>query len=331
MRLPRSGGLGRHQMGGSSLEEWKGVFAPGDLVSKRYRILRIIGAGGAGEVYAAEDMALGGEVALKTLSPGLAGSPVGLERFRREVTLARRVTHPNVCRIFDLAEHEGANGRWAFFFTMELLDGTSLAHRLQYGRRMTADEALPLIAQIAAGLQAAHDSGVVHRDLKPGNIMLSGPEGARVVLTDFGLARNQDLGAVTLTETGEMLGTVFYMSPEQVQGTEITPASDIFSLGIVMYEMLTLGLPFEDVNLLATALRRLRMPPTPIRLRAPDLPSRWISVIDRCLAVEPAARFARAMDVVAALEGQSTSPSAEPSRSGWLATLLKKTLGKGQP
>jgi serine/threonine protein kinase len=314
----------------SSLEEWKGVFAQGDLVAKRYRILRLIGAGGSGEVYAVEDVALGEQLALKTLSPGMAQSPVGLERFRREVSLSRRVTHPNVCRIFDLAEHEGADGRWTFFFTMELLDGTSLAHRLQHGARMTTAEAFPLIAQIAAGLQAAHDSGVVHRDLKPANIMLSGEQGARVVITDFGLARNQDLDAVTLTESGEMLGTAFYMSPEQVQGADITPASDIYALGIVMYEMLTLGLPFEDVNQLATALRRLRLPPTPIHSRAPDLPARWVAAIDRCLSLDPADRFARALDVTAALEEQSPSP-AEPSRPGWLASLLNKTLGKRQP
>jgi serine/threonine protein kinase len=312
-------------MTGSSLEEWKGVFAQGDLVAKRYRILRLIGAGGAGEVYAAEDVALGEQLALKTLSPGLAQSPVGLERFRREVSLSRRVTHPNVCRIFDLAEHEGTDGRWTFFFTMELLDGTSLAHRLQYGARMTTAEAFPLIAQIAAGLQAAHDSGVVHRDLKPGNIMLSGEQGTRVVITDFGLARNQDLGAgaVTLTESGEMLGTPLYMSPEQVLGADITPASDIYAFGIVMYEMLTLGLPFEDVNLLATALRRLRQPPTPIRLRAPDLPARWVATIDRCLSLTPADRFARALDVATALEEQSPSPG-EPSRPGWLASLVSR-------
>ena len=312
-------------MTGLSLEERKGVFAQDDLVSKRYRIIGLIGAGGAGEVYSAEDMALGERVALKTLSPGLAQSPVGLERFRREVTLSRKVTHPNVCRIFDLSEHEWENGRWTFFFTMELLDGTSLAHRLKNGPRMTSDEALPLITQIALGLQAAHDSGVVHRDLKPSNIMLSGEGGGRVVITDFGLAHNQALDAVALTETGDMLGTVFYMSPEQVRGVEITPASDIYALGIVMYEMLTLGLPFEDVNLLATALRRLRTPPTPIRLRAPDLPARWVEVIDRCLAVEPEARFARAVDVVTALEGGSPPP-AEPPR-GWLASLVKKRRG----
>jgi len=319
-------------MTGTSLEQWKGVFAKGDLVSKRYRIVRLIGAGGGGEVYAAEDSALGDRVALKTLSPGLAQSPVGLERFRREVSLARRVTHPNVCRIFDLGEHEGAEGRWIFFLTMELLEGTSLAHRIKFGPRFSAEEAFPLVAQMAAGLQAAHDSGVVHRDLKPGNVMLSGEDGARVVITDFGMARPQEAGAVALTETGEMVGTVFYMSPEQVQGAEITPASDIYALGIVMYEMLTRGLPFEDVNLLATALQRLRQPPIPIRPRAPDLPERWVSVIERCLALEPAARFPRAVDVVAALAGEQPPVEAsEPARRGWLAALVKRALGKQGP
>jgi len=141
------------------------IFAPHELVSNRYRIIRLLGVGGLGEVYAAADIALGEQVALKTLSPGEAQSAINLERFRREIHLSRKVTHPNVCRIFDLGEHLGDSGRRTIFYTMELLAGVSLADELDAQGPMPHEEAFPLIAQIAAGLQAAHDSGVVHRDL----------------------------------------------------------------------------------------------------------------------------------------------------------------------
>jgi len=303
------------------------IFAPQDLVSKRYRIIRLLGVGGNGEVYAASDTALGEQVALKTLSPGEAQSAINLERFRREIHLSRKVTHPNVCRIFDLGEHLGDNGHRTIFYTMELLSGLSLADQLDAQGPMPLEEAFPLIAQIAAGLQAAHDSGVVHRDLKPGNVMLQPPQGEeriqRVVITDFGLARGQDVGGMELTESGEMVGTPLYMSPEQVQGATITPASDIYSFGILIYEMLTSKLPFEDKNALALALRRLKSPPRPIRDYLPDLPRDWETTIDCCLALDPTRRFARALDVVAALEGNP--PPLRAPKSG-LAALVKKTF-----
>ena len=297
------------------------IFAPHELVSNRYRITGLLGVGGLGEVYAASDIALGEQVALKTLSPGEAQSAINLERFRREIHLSRKVTHPNVCRIFDLGEHLGANGRRTIFYTMELLAGVSLADELEAKGPMPHEEALPLIAQIAAGLQAAHDSGVVHRDLKPGNIMLQPLHGEersrRVVITDFGLARGPDVGGVQLTGTGEMVGTPLYMSPEQVQGATITPASDIYSFGILIYEMLTSRLPFQDSNPVALALRRLKAPPTPIRTYLPDLPGEWQGAIERCLALDPARRFARALDVVAALEGRLPDPRRRPGWRRW--------------
>jgi serine/threonine protein kinase len=315
----------RHKQGAPNQER---IFAPHDLVSKRYRIIRLLGVGGNGEVYAAADSALGEQVALKTLSPGEAQSAINLERFRREIHLSRKVTHPNVCRIFDLGEHIAEDGRRTIFYTMELLSGISLADELDGKGPMPHQEAFPLIRQIAAGLQAAHDSGVVHRDLKPGNVMLQPPAGEeqeqRVVITDFGLARGQDVGGMQLTESGEMVGTPLYMSPEQVQGGTITPASDIYSFGILIYEMLTSRLPFHDSNPVALALRRLKSPPTPIRTYLPDLPREWESTIDRCLALEPTRRFARAVDVVASLEGKPT-PAPTAPKSG-LAALVKKTL-----
>jgi serine/threonine protein kinase len=306
------------------------IFAPHDLVAKRYRILRLVGLGGSGEVYAASDIALGEEVALKTLSPGEAESAINLERFRREIHLSRKVTHPNVCRIFDLGEHLGEGGRRTIFYTMELLHGTSLAERLAERGSLRLGEARLFIEQIVAGLQAAHDSEVVHRDLKPGNIMLlppaTGQRSERVVITDFGLARDQGVGGIDLTESGEMVGTPLYMSPEQVQGVKITPASDIYSLGIVIYEMLTGKLPFSDSNPVSLALRRLKSPPAPIRKHLPDLPREWEATIERCLERDPGRRFPRAVDVVAALDGNIPPAPRTPTPRAGLAALVKKTF-----
>jgi serine/threonine protein kinase len=301
------------------------IFRPGDLVAKRYRINRLIGEGGSGEVYAAADLALGEEVALKTLNPGEAQVALNLERFRREIHLSRKVTHPNVCRIFDLGEHEASGGRRTLFFTMELLSGSTLDARLDERRQMSTAEVLPIAEQIAAGLEAAHSSGVVHRDLKPGNIMLlRAGDRERVVITDFGLARSSEIGAIELTESGEMVGTPLYMSPEQVRGTRCTQATDIYSFAIVLYEMLSAELPFDDINPLATALKRLKSPPTPIRQHLPDLPASWEATIHRCLEPDPTARFQRATEVIAALRGEIAASA--PSRRATIASLVKRTL-----
>ena len=150
------------------------------MVAGRYKIVRSIGSGGTGEVFEALDTALGVSVALKALKPGLAGKAVQLERFRREIQAARKVTHPNVCRIFDIGIENAPSGRTRFFLTMELLAGTSLADRLERGDKYLPEEALPIAEQIADGLDAAHAAGVIHRDLKPGNIMLLPPPTGRV-------------------------------------------------------------------------------------------------------------------------------------------------------
>jgi serine/threonine protein kinase len=167
------------------------VFAPHDLVAGRYKIVRVLGAGGSAEVYEALDVALGGSVALKTLRPVLAKHAVQLERFRREIQNARKITHLNVCRIFDMGLH-GEDRAQRFFLTMELLRGQTLAERLTAGPAYTAAEALTVASQLCAGLQAAHEAGVIHRDLKPGNVMFANPtptgSGERLAITDFGLA-----------------------------------------------------------------------------------------------------------------------------------------------
>jgi serine/threonine protein kinase len=291
------------------------AFVPGDLVAGRYKIVRLLGVGGTGEVYEAEDGALGGAVALKTLAPELAGDGVERERFRREIQAARKITHTNVCRIFDIGTQlvpsregrsspPGAQAGARLFFTMELVVGETLAARLTRGPRFTTVSALPLATQIAAGLDAAHAAGVVHRDLKPGNVMLEAVS-SRVVLTDFGIALSEEQAGIRLTRTGELLGTPAYMAPEQGDLGPIGPATDVYAFGLVLYEMLSGTAPFTPgATPLETVLRRRRDAPRPLAAAVPGVDPRWADAIHRCLARDPARRFSRAGDALAAAVGR---------------------------
>jgi eukaryotic-like serine/threonine-protein kinase len=280
------------------------TFAAGQIVADRFRIVRFIASGGMGELYEAEDRELHEHVALKTIRPDIAQDATVIARFKREAFLARRVTHPNICRIFDLFRHQPAGpGPSVTFVTMELLAGETLADRLRRGR-LSADEALPLVTQMAAALDAAHQAGVVHRDFKSNNVMLvPQPDGVpRVVVTDFGLAVRPEDGAsgahARQTMTGQILGTPDYMAPEQVQGGDLTPATDVYALGLVMYEMVTGRRPFAASTPLAAAVRRLSEPPRPPGELVPDLDESWEATILRCLERLPGDRFPRAGDVV---------------------------------
>ena len=270
----------------------------GEVLASRYKIVRLIGRGGMGEVYHAEDLELGAQIALKLLLPEVGAEPDVLDRFRREVHLARRVTHPNVCRIFDLGYHVAGPEHKITFLTMELLSGETLADRLSRTGRIPVEEALPLVTQMAAALAAAHEAGVIHRDFKSSNVMLAPEGGAKI--TDFGIARSmsgEDNARITLTSAGAMFGTPAYMAPEQIEGGEITAATDIYALGAVMYEMITGVLPFAADTLLASVVRRLKEAPASPRVHVPGLEPRWERVILRCLEREPAARFANAADI----------------------------------
>jgi tetratricopeptide (TPR) repeat protein len=286
------------------------------MVASRYRIVRFIARGGMGEVFEAEDLELGVRVALKTVRPDADEKAQAAERFKREIQLARQVTHPNVCRIFDLARHAGSSandpGRDVLFLTMELLSGETLLDRIRRRGAMGTTEALPLVEQAAAALAAAHRVGVVHRDFKSSNVMLvpAGAEGElRAVVTDFGLARAAPGSAsdASLTATAKILGTPAYMAPEQVEGKPVTAAADIYALGIVMYEMVTGRRPFVGDSSLAVAVKRLTEPPPSPRIHIPDLPSIWESVILTCLRRDPSERFAAAEDVPRALRGEKAS------------------------
>jgi len=283
-------------------------FVTGDVIAARFRVTRFLARGGMGEVYEADDLELRERVALKTIRPDLLGDAHAVERFRREVHLARKVTHPNVCRIFDLFRHQvPGQERDLLLVSMELLLGETLSERLLRVGRMDVAQALPIALQMASGLGAAHEVGVLHRDLKPGNIILvSDPRCQRAVITDFGLALHprSESNITGLTMTGQSFGTPAYMSPEQVEGKKLTPASDVYALGLVLYQMVTGTRPFEGDTPISMAVRRLKENPQPPRARVPDLDTRWNAVILRCLARAPQERFASAAEVGRALQGE---------------------------
>jgi serine/threonine protein kinase len=278
-------------------------FEPGELLLDRFRIRRLLARGGMGEVYDVDDAALGARVALKTLKPSVLAHPAALAQFRREVLLARRVTHPNVCRLFEffIARPDGYSP--LVFLTMELLEGPTLSeHVAREGK--ASDESLPLVRQMVAALAAAHREGVVHRDFKSSNVMLvrASDGSRRVVVTDFGLACGvrPGEGGDLLPQDG-MVGSPLYMAPEQVTGGSVSPATDVYALGVVLYELVTATLPFVGDSLVAAALKRLQEAPEAPVLRRPGLSPRWNAAILRCLERDPERRFSRVEDVLAAL------------------------------
>lgn len=292
-------------------------FAPGEILAGRYQVARFIARGGMGEVYEVDDLELRERIALKTVRPEVARDIFTVERFRREIQLARKVTHPNACRIFDVSHHrDERHPEGVIFLTMELLAGETLAQRLHRSGPLDTAEALPIARQIAEALHAAHQAGIVHRDLKPGNVMLvegrSG--GTRAVVTDFGLARleagNGEGHALTLTAAAAVVGTPAYLAPEQVEGSEVTAAADIYSFGIVLYEMLTGKVPFIGENALSTAAKRLREAPVSPRVHVPGLDPHWESAVLRCLERSPADRFASAPEAIEAILAPIPAPAA---------------------
>jgi|RhiMethySRZTD1v2_1073278.scaffolds.fasta_scaffold00056_78 eukaryotic-like serine/threonine-protein kinase len=302
------------------------TFRAGDLLCERFRVVRFIARGGMGELYEAEDLALGERIALKTIRSEIAVHERAAQRFRREVQLARKVTHPNICRIFDLFEHrlpEGlarppeATSGAVSFVTMELLQGETLSQRLRRLGPFSVDDARPIVEQMAAALSAAHAAEVLHRDFKTNNVMLldTGASTApRVVVTDFGLAHTfgdaSGAGDGAITVTGDVVGTPEYMSPEQIEGGVLTPASDIYALGIVIYEMVTGQRPFVAETPIASAIQRVvgSTPRSPREVK-PDLPVLWDRAIMRCLARYPESRFKNAADIPRALDGTTPRPA----------------------
>ena len=267
-------------------------FIPGDVLAGRYRIGGLLGRGGMGEVYRADDLKLKQAVALKFLPESLTTNGAALARFYREVSVARQISHRHVCRVYDVAEYDGQH-----FISMEFVRGEELSSLLKRIGRLPQDKAVDVARQLCGGLSAVHERGVLHRDLKPANIMLD--EHGEVRITDFGIA-----ALTSELDKREVSGTPAYMSPEQLEGHELTTKSDIYSLGLVLYEVFTGKKAFEASNM--QELRRLRLSdttPTSLSKHVPELDPLVERVIFRCLERDPAKRPASAVQVAAALPG----------------------------
>ena len=252
------------------------VFAPGAIVAGRYRVVNLLGQGGMGEVYRADDLTLNQPVAMKFLPPQAASDQAILARFQNEVRVARNVAHPAVCRVYDIGESEGR-----IFLTMEYIDGEDLASLLRRIGRLPSDKATELGRQICAGVAAAHQAGILHRDLKPANIMVDGRGRAHVA--DFGVAGL----AADLKQDTSRAGTPAYMAPEQLAGRAASVQSDIFSLGLILYEMFTGKRPYDA----STRVELIKLveegrPSTP-RSIVKDIDPAVEGVILRCLAPDP--------------------------------------------
>jgi tetratricopeptide (TPR) repeat protein/TolB-like protein len=306
------------------------TFQPGTLISGRFRVVRFIARGGMGELYQAADLELNEHVALKTIRPEIAADERTNQRFKREVQLARKITHPNICRIFDLFQHQSVS-----FVTMELLEGETLSEFLEREGPLTLDRALPIALQMSAALASAHAVGIIHRDFKSSNVMILRAAGnanqPRVVVTDFGLAYSlSDTSGNTnppVSLAGDVIGTPEYMAPEQLKGGAVTPATDIYALGIVLYEMVTGVQPFAAPTRVASALRRISGPP-PQRPGAlvKSVTDLWDILIMRCLDSNPANRFADGAAVIAALQSEKISQPPRPSRRMFASLVVALVL-----
>src|SRR5262245_61140411 len=300
------------------------AFPPGQVLAGRYRVVSRLGKGGMGEVYRADDLKLGQAVALKFLPAGLINDPQRLALFHEEVRLARQVSHPNVCRVYDIAEWQAEDdGPTQPFLCMEFVDGEDLASLLRRIGRLPPDKGLQIARQLCLGLAAAQDRGILHRDLKPANVMLDGR--GQVRITDFGLAR----AAAQVTGHDARSGTPAYMAPEQLAGREATGASDLYALGLVLYEVFTGKKPFA-ANSRAELMRvHEQSPPPSPSSRITDLDPAVERVILRCLAREPKDRPRSAYEVVAALPGGDPLAAARAAGETPAPELVARAGGEG--
>ncbi|HVS88765.1 MAG TPA: tetratricopeptide repeat protein [Candidatus Acidoferrum sp.] len=261
----------------------------GTLLAERYEILELLGQGGMGAVYKARDTELERLVALKLIRADLASNPEILRRFKQELILAREVTHRNVIRIFDLGQAKGFK-----FITMEFVEGRDLRVVLRERGKLPPDETVRIIAQVCRALESAHAAGVVHRDLKPQNIMLDAKD--RVYVMDFGIAHS--LETPGMTQTGALMGTPEYMSPEQAKGIKVDARSDLFALGIIFYEMLTGISPYKADTALATLLKRTQERPPPLVEVDPTIPKAISDVVMKCLEIDRDQRYSTAREIL---------------------------------
>ncbi|MGH2924646.1 MAG: Stk1 family PASTA domain-containing Ser/Thr kinase [Solirubrobacterales bacterium] len=269
------------------------------VIAGRYRLLGRVGSGGMADVWCAEDTMLGRRVALKFLHERFAQDEQFIERFRREASSAAGLQHPNVVGVFDRGSFDGRH-----YIAMEYVEGASLKDLIERG--LTVGEAVEIVRQVLAGAKYAHAHGIVHRDLKPQNVLVDAEGRARV--TDFGIAR---AGASEITQTGSVLGTAQYLSPEQAQGLPVTATSDIYSIGVLLYEALTGRAPFEGDSPVTVALKQVSERPRPPSELNPSVSRALDAVVLRALAKDPANRFASAEEFEQALDSAEVDPSGE--------------------
>jgi len=268
---------------------------PGRVLGNRYEILQMLGQGGMGAVYKARDQELDRLVALKVIRPELAQYPEVLQRFKQELILARQVTHRNVIRIFDLGEADGIK-----FITMEYIEGRDLKSLIREKGKFDPKEAAEINAQVCRALEAAHMEGVIHRDLKPQNIMVDAQ--GKVAVMDFGIARSMEEVGGGMTQTGALMGTIEYMSPEQAKGQKLDTRTDLFSLGIIFYETLTGNSPYKADTAMASLYKRIQEIPKPPMELNPDVPVVLNNIVLRCLEIDKEKRYGSATEILQDLE-----------------------------
>jgi serine/threonine-protein kinase len=275
------------------------------MVDGRYRIIRRIGSGGMADVYEAEDTQLGRRIALKVLQPRFAQEPASVERFRREASSAAALQHPNIVGIFDRGEFDGTP-----YIAMEHVEGRTLKEIVAEQGPLPPERAIDLAEQVLRAAGYAHRRGVVHRDLKPHNVLVDAEGRARVA--DFGIAL---AGPSDMTETGSIVGTAQYLSPEQAQGQAVTPRSDLYSVGVLLYELLTGHVPFDGDSPVAVALKQVSEAPVPPSQRNPTIPPALEAVVLRALEKDPLRRFPDADAFIAALDAAREGSRGSPCRA----------------
>ena len=274
------------------------------MIADRYELEELVGSGGMSTVYRAHDQQLERNVALKILHARYVDDAEYVERFRREARAVAQLSHPNIVTVIDRGEDDGRQ-----YIVFELIDGENLKELVKRTGPLPVRRAVELALAVADGLAFAHEHGLVHRDVKPQNVLLSGDGEAKV--TDFGIARSLDVEH-GVTQTGTVLGTSNYLSPEQASGKPVTPATDVYSLGVVLYELLTGEVPFPGENFVAVAMRHVNEPPPRLLERRPDVSPRLAAAVERALAKDPARRFPSMRRFAAEL--RPASPSSTPGR-----------------
>ena len=290
---------------------------PGAVLGRRYEILQLLGEGGMGSVYRARDREVNRIVALKVIRPELTGNAAILDRFKQELVLSHQVTHKNVIRIYDLGDADGLK-----FITMEFVEGQDLRTLIHEKKKFAPEEAVEITQQICRALEATHSVGVIHRDLKPQNIMRD--QSGRILLMDFGLARM--IEGEGMTQTGALVGTMEYMSPEQALGKALDQRSDLFTIGLILYELLTGKMPFSAESALASLIKRTQERAIPVSDHDGTIPRPLTSIVSKCLERDPALRYSSAAEMLRDLDAWQGKGAAETlgfyaSVKPWARTL----------